>query len=172
MRTWTPLWSGVVGSSLWDEPDFVLKIFLTMMALKDADHVYRGSAYQLGKESRKTEPEVLEALKILASPDTKRIEPQPFEGRRIQAVEDGWLILNGEKYRAQVQKEMKRLRDRRSQQAYRERQKATGITKPSAPTPEGKEFNEAFANGDDVKADEIAARAALRLSPPSPEGQP
>lgn len=125
MRTWAPLWSSIVDSSLWILPDWVIKIFMTMMALKDADHVYRGTAFNLSRRSHKTELEVLEALKILSSPDTVRAEPQDFEGRRIQAVEDGWLILNGEKYRELMSREMKRARDRRAAQAYRQRQKQT-----------------------------------------------
>lgn len=124
MRTWAPLWNGIVDSSVWDEPDFVVKVFLTMLALKDADHIVRMNAYQLSMRSRKTEAEVLEALKILSLPDTRRIEPQPFDGRRIQAVEEGWLILNGEKYRQMVSDEMRRARNRRAQAAYRERQRS------------------------------------------------
>lgn len=121
MNTWAPLWSGIVESSIWDEEDFVVKVFLTMLALKDSDHVVRKSAYQLGRLARKDEGEVLEALKILSSPDTKRLEKQPFEGRRIRAVEDGWLILNGEKYRSMISREMKKARNRRAQAAFRKR---------------------------------------------------
>ena len=124
MRTWAPLWNGIVDSSVWDEEDMVVKVFLTMLALKDADHIVRMSPYQIGFRSRKTETEVLRALTVLSSPDTKRTEPQPFEGRRIKAVEEGWLILNGEKYRQMVSDEMRRARNRRSQAAYRQRQQA------------------------------------------------
>lgn len=92
-----------------------------MMAMKDSDHVYRGSAYQLARQSRKTEQEVLAALQVLSQPDKKRLEEQEFEGRRIAAVADGWLILNGEKYRKQISEEMKKARNRRAQAAYRER---------------------------------------------------
>lgn len=150
MKTWTPLWSSAVNSSLWDEPDSVLKVFLTMLALKDWDHVYRGDAYGLGKQSRKTELEVLEALRVLASPDTKRAVDQPFEGRRIQAVEEGWLILNGEKYRSQVSLEMKRRRNQRAQAAYRARQKMVGSGREQR-------YVKAAGDGDQVRADQIAA---------------
>jgi transposase len=121
--TWSPLWSSIVDSSLWEEPDCVVKIFLTMLALKDRDHVYRGTAYKLAKRSNKDELEVLEALKVLSSPDSRRQEHQEFDGRRIKAVEDGWLILNGEKYRSKVREEMTRLRNARSQKSFREREK-------------------------------------------------
>lgn len=123
VRTWAPLWSSIVDSSLWMEPDYVCKVFLTMLALKDADHVYRGTAFNLARRSHKEEAEVLDALRILSSPDKKRMETQEFEGRRIKAVEDGWLILNGAKYRDMVRLEMKRARDRKAQAARRERLK-------------------------------------------------
>lgn len=123
-RTWTPLWSMIVDSSLWEEPDYVIKVYLTLIALKDEDQVYRGTAFALGKRAHKTELEVLDALKILSSPDKRRVEKQEFEGRRIQSVGDGWLVLNGERYRKLVSLEMKRARDRRAAKAYRLRKKS------------------------------------------------
>lgn len=98
MNTWAPLFSKIVDSSLWMEPDLVVKVFITMLAKKDADQVVRGSAFNIACWAKKTEKEVLEALKVLSSPDKKRLEPQPFEGRRIQKVQDGWEILNGRFY--------------------------------------------------------------------------
>lgn len=148
MRTWAPLWSSIVDSSVWDEPDYVVKIFLTMIALKDSDHIYRGTAYNLSTRSRKTEVEVLEALRILSSPDSKRVGHQEFEGRRIRAVEEGWLILNGEKYREQVQIEMRRARNRRAQAAYRAKKKQKALKGEDA-------YVEAMRNGDEDRANEI-----------------
>lgn len=100
---WTPVFGKIVESSLWRESDLVVKVFITMMAKQDWDHVVRGNAYQIADWSKKTEKEVIEALKVLSSPDKKRIEPQEFEGRRIKKVPDGWLILNGEKYQKELQ---------------------------------------------------------------------
>jgi len=111
MNQWTPLWSMIVESSLWqDEDDATCKVFVTMLAIKDPDHIVRMSAYQIGKKSNKTEAQVLAALKILAAPDKKRLEPQEFEGRRIEKVDAGWLVLNGPKYQEMMQ-EMIRQRD-------------------------------------------------------------
>lgn len=133
MKGWAPLWSGIVESSIWDEPDHVRIVFVTMLAMKDPDHVVRMTAYNIARASRKTETEVLEALKILMSPDTKRVEPQPFEGRRIEKVPDGYLILNGEYYRQMVSKEMTRIRNLRSQRAFREREAKKEAALRSAP---------------------------------------
>jgi len=75
--------------------------------------VVRGSAFNISQWAKKTEKETLDALEILSSPDTKRIEKQPFDGRRIQKVEDGWLILNGMFYRDLMVRENERARKRR-----------------------------------------------------------
>ena len=117
--TWTPLWSKIVDSSIWFEPDVVRIVFITMLAKKDSDHVVRGTAFNIAKWSNKTESEVISALKVLSSPDNKRIEKQPFDGRRIEKVDDGWLMLNGEEYRRKVSDEMRKARLRRAQNTYR-----------------------------------------------------
>jgi hypothetical protein len=98
MDIYTPIFSKIVDSSLWSEPDYVVKVFLTLLAKKDKDFVVRGTAFNIGRWAQKPEKEVLDALKILSSPDKRRIEKQPFDGRRIEKVDDGWLILNGRFY--------------------------------------------------------------------------
>lgn len=135
----------IVDSSIWDEPDFVCKVFVTMLALKDCDDIYRGTAYQLATRSRKTEVEVLEALRILSSPDTRRVEKQEHEGRRIKLVEEGWLVLNGAKYRDMMREEMKRARWRRAQKKQREKEVLK--TMKQNPLPGEQNYNKAADNG-------------------------
>jgi hypothetical protein len=126
MNTYTPLFSFIVDSSIWAEDDATCKIFVTMLALKDADHIVRFSAFQIGRKANKTEQEVLDAFLVLASPDRKRVEPQEFDGRRIKKVPEGWLVLNGEKYKRMAIQEATKARNRRSQAAFRARAKADG----------------------------------------------
>ncbi len=123
MDFYVPIFSKIVDSSLWDEEDWVVKIFLTMLAKKDGDHVVRGSAYNIACWAKKTEKEVLAALKILSSPDRKRIEKQPYEGRRIQKVPDGWLMLNGEVYKKMAQQVAERARKARWAKENRAKEK-------------------------------------------------
>jgi hypothetical protein len=129
----------IVGSSLWSEPDWVVKVFLTMLAVKDADHVVRMTAYQLAQFSKKTEKEAIRAIKILSSPDKRRVEPQLYDGRRIKKVEEGWLVLNGDYYRNLMRVEMKRARNRRAQANHRARRAGREVPYPKvhrAPTAE------------------------------------
>lgn len=108
MNTWSPIFARIVDSSLWEEEDTVVKVFITMLAKKDADHVVRGSAYNIAQWAKKGEADVLRALEVLSKPDTRRIEAQPYEGRRIERVGDGWLILNGQHYEDLMRKANRR----------------------------------------------------------------
>lgn len=130
MNTWAPIWSGIVDSSLWEESGDVVKVFMTLLATKDSDHVSRLDAYKIGRKCSLDELVVLDVLKLLASPDKRRKGHQEFEGRRIKAVEDGWLVLNGQKYRDMVAAERIKARNRKSQEAWRQRQKQLKNGKP------------------------------------------
>jgi hypothetical protein len=99
--SWCPVFEAILESSVWAEPDHVRLVFLTMLFKKDHLHKVYGNAFNISMWSHKTETEVLDALKILSAPDTRRLEPQEFDGRRIEKVGyNEWLILNGAKYQA------------------------------------------------------------------------
>lgn len=140
MDYYTPLFSKIVESSLWDEPDFVVKVFLTMLAVKDKDWVVRRNAYNLAFLSRKSEEEVIKALDVLESPDTRRKEAQEHEGRRIKKVDGGWLIINGPYYQKVMQDINGRLRNAERQKRYRNNhltgEDATVRAEDSGATPE------------------------------------
>ena len=125
MNSWAPLFSKIVDSSLWSEPDHVCKVFITLLAKKDQDQISRMTAYAIGKKcwplEAGAEAKALDALKILSSPDTKRIEPQPYDGRRIEKVADGWLVLNGQMYEEMMRKLNRRAYKREKQAEYRQK---------------------------------------------------
>lgn len=148
--TWTPLWSKIVDSSIWSEPDTVRIVFITMLAKKDSDHIVRGTAFNIAKWANKSEAEVIQALKVLAAPDKHRIEKQPFDGRRIEKHEDGWFMLNGEDYRRKVSEEMRKARLRRAQNTYRAKLAAGG-----KPLPGETAYVAALEAGDTEKAEKI-----------------
>lgn len=162
MNTWTPLFSKIVDSSVWCEPDHVRIVFITMLALKDADHIVRYSAFQLAQRAHKTEAEVLDAFTVLSAPDTRRLEPQPFEGRRIEKTPEGWLILNGEYY-----KDLMRSINRKAYKAEHEKgRRARKKAAASASLPGEREYEEAARNGaTQEQLDEIASRHL----PPQPQ---
>jgi hypothetical protein len=157
MNTWTPVFSKIVDSSIWVEPDFVCKVFITMLALKDADQVVRFNAFGLARRCWPNdidggEKRVLEALKVLSSPDKRRLEKQPHDGRRIEKVEYGWRILNG-----QVYEDMMRKINRK---AYKAAKQAEYRLKKSTPLAGEALAVAAEARGDQETADAIVGRPA------------
>lgn len=131
MNTWTPVWSKLPDSSVWAESKDVKILFITMLALKDRDHVVRYNAFELARKANLSEAEVLAAIEVLKSPDTRRLEPQDFEGRRIEKVEDGWLLLNGEKYRRKMQEIYRKEYKRVKQAEYRNESEPELLTAPT-----------------------------------------
>lgn len=106
---WTPIFSKLVDSSVWDEPYSVRVLWMTMLALKDRDHVVRCNEYALHKRGSMPMEDVEAGLRVLESPDKRRPD-QEYGGRRIQRVEDGWLILNGEVYQGAMRVAAERAR--------------------------------------------------------------
>jgi hypothetical protein len=161
MHTWTPLFSKIVDSSLWVEPDWVVKVFLTMLAVKDADQIVRTNAFGLGRKcwpmDKNAEEKVLAALKILAAPDKRRLEPQPHEGRRIQKVEDGWLILNGQEYEDLMRTINRRAYKAAKEREYREQKNRPLKQKPNTSLPFEAAALRAQERGDLDTVDRLAA---------------
>lgn len=130
-QSWCPLFSTIVDSSIWEEDDVTVKIFLTLLAKKGSDHIVRGTAFNIGRWARKTEAEAIRALKILSEPDTKRLEPQPYDGRRIERVEGGWLVLNGKFYEEEMRKVSRRIYKAKKERERRERLNGKPMMKSS-----------------------------------------
>jgi hypothetical protein len=124
MNHYVPLFEQIVDSSIWCESDLVVKVFLTLLAKRKKNGIVYGNAFNIAQWAKKTESEVLEALAVLAAPDRRRLEPQPYEGRRIEKVEGGWLLLNAEHYQKLMVAENKKHANARAQAKYAARQKA------------------------------------------------
>jgi hypothetical protein len=122
-----------VDSSIWEEPDHVLRVFIALMSLKDSTHMVSLDAYKLARRIHMPLDKVSDALGVLASPDTRR-SGQEFEGRRIRAVEGGWEVINGEKYLLMVQREMRLARQRRGSANYRARKAGRPMPFPQVMT--------------------------------------
>lgn len=100
----TKLYAGITDSSLWDLPDRMIKIWVTMLAMSDMQGYVHASIPGLAARSRKTIAEVEEALEVFRSPD-KYSRTREHEGRRIADVDGGWVLLNYEKHRDTIRHE-------------------------------------------------------------------
>lgn len=118
-RSWTPLWSTIVNSSLWGEPKEVKVLFVTMLALKDADGVVWGTLDGMARLSNLTLEETREAMRVLESPDTRSDTKQDYDGRRVEVVDGGWSVLNHTKYREMIRKIRRKAEQADWQKDYR-----------------------------------------------------
>lgn len=120
---YTKLFNELIMSTVWREPDHVRILWITMLAIKDRWHIANASLPGLADAARITMEQCQEGLEILSAPDPYS-RSKEFEGRRIEACEGGWLILNGEKYRNKMSLDERREYNRIKQREYRARDKA------------------------------------------------
>lgn len=136
------------------------------------------------------ETDVIEGLKILKAPDTRRKGPQPFEGRRIEELPDGsgWFIINAEKYRDLIGKdknkkskaewmakdrEQKKFFDSLTPEQKAAYLKTLGVT-PDQLRKDGRPTARAIRNAVNMTTptpDELAAQVAAQSPPDPPTGR-
>jgi hypothetical protein len=94
---WTKLHSTILDSSVWQEPAHVRLVWITMLAMADADGVIEASIGGLAHRARVTREECVEALQRFLGPDPDSRDGTT--GERIEALTGGWLVLNHASYR-------------------------------------------------------------------------
>lgn len=99
MTGYTKLFSSIITSTIWREPNEVRLLWITMLALSNKHGEVEASIPGLADMARISISETEVALETLSSPD-KYSRSADHEGRRIEKVEGGWVILNYVKYRA------------------------------------------------------------------------
>lgn len=90
--------SELVKSSIWSESLATRVVWLSLLSLKDQNGFVAGSRVSMNRICNVTLDEFDEAIKVLESPDPNS-RNKDNEGRRLKAVEGGWIILNHFKYR-------------------------------------------------------------------------
>jgi hypothetical protein len=98
------IFTKILDSSIWLEPDSTRIVWITMIAAMDETGFCHFAALaNLARRANVSLRAAKEAVKILESADKESGDPE-FEGRRIERVNGGWIVLNAEKYRNIVTK--------------------------------------------------------------------
>lgn len=125
------IFTKILDSSIWLEPDGTRLVWLTFLAAMDEDGFAAFAAVaNLAHRARVSLPACSEAVKCLEGPDENSSDPE-FGGRRIERVEGGWQILNSSKYRDLVTRAIARERTRERVRRFRERLSSNGHVTPS-----------------------------------------
>ena len=123
MNGYTKLFNSIIASTVWSEPHTTRIVWISMLAMANQRGVVEASIPGLAVLARVTREECEEAIRILESPDLDS-RSQEHEGRRIQKIDGGWLILNHGKYRAKLNADERREYNRIKQQEFREKKSA------------------------------------------------
>lgn len=150
MAGYTKLFSDIVDSSIWDEDAETCKVWVTLLALSDASGYVRGSAGWLAGKAKVSVQHCEFSLNKFKNPDPRSRTPDN-DGRRIEQLEDGWLILNYISFRERLSSDPKaaatraRVQKHREQQALRNKKSVTTESPASAsasvPNQDGSEFD-------------------------------
>ena len=114
------LFTKILDSSIWMESATTRLVWLTFIASMDEEgFVQFASAANVAHRARVTIEESEAALKVLESPDVNSADPSN-EGRRVEKVPGGWMILNSKKYRDLVTRAVIQEQTRLRVQKHRE----------------------------------------------------
>ncbi len=122
------IFTKILDSSIWLESDSTRIVWVTLLAAMDEDG-FCAFACATNVANRAIVPieKAEEALKTLEGPDPNSADPE-HEGRRIERVPGGWIVLNAPKYREVATREKIRESNRRRAQAFRNRRRNDGVT--------------------------------------------
>jgi hypothetical protein len=122
------LFSKIVTSSVWLAPTDHRIVWITFIAMMDQDgFVPIASVANVAHTARVTPEAAAAAIKAFESPDPHDPE-QEFQGRRIERVSNGWLVLNAKKYAMMATGDKIREQNRIRNQAYRARKNKSKMT--------------------------------------------
>ena len=138
MAGYAKVFSDIVHSTVWREDVYTKVVWITMLVMADRHGLVMASIPGLADAAKVSIDQCLEALTVLSSPD-KYSRTKEYEGRRIDDVDGGWLLLNFEKFRARKDDEEQRIRTadrvRRHRQKLAEQDKNGLVTENVTVTP-------------------------------------
>ena len=172
--TFTKVFSSITESTVWGEPHATRIVWVTLLAKADRHGCFYGSIPGLAHLARVTLAECETALAAFYSPDPYSRTPDN-DGRRIEQIAGGWLLLNHAKYRARELRDddVRREQNREAKRRQREREQSAGVSN-GQPMSAGVSQESAQADADaeaDTKKDQ-PPRAPENPEPPKPEDLP
>lgn len=126
MAGFVKIHSTILQSTIWLEDHATFRVWITLLAMSDAGGRVDGTVPGLAHTARVTLEECEHALERFAGPDKYSRTDEGDGGRRIEAVDGGWLLLNYGKYREKSDKDERLRQNREAQQRRREKVKAAG----------------------------------------------
>lgn len=116
--TFTKLFSSITESTVWCEDAHTKVVWITMLAMADRRGRVWSSIPGLASRAKVSLERTEKALNRFQQPD-KYSRTQDYDGKRIEPIDGGWLLLNHAKYRAIRDEEERRAYKTEKQREYR-----------------------------------------------------
>jgi len=118
----TKVFESLLDSTVWQESKETRLVWITMLLMKNRLHVVEASVPGLAKRAGVTIEECEVALERFRAPDPYS-RTKEHDGRRIEDVDGGWKVLNGEAYKQRMGPEQRREYQAAWMKEYRKRRK-------------------------------------------------
>src|SRR3990167_9857002 len=120
----------ILDSSIWLEATPTRIVWITLIAAMDQDGFAHFSALEnLAARARVTADEAKIAVECFLAPDPNSANPAN-EGRRIERVPGGYMILNSAEHRQTVNRIIQREKTRERVAKHRAKQRYISVTDP------------------------------------------
>lgn len=163
MSGYAKLHSNIVTSSLWSLSSDTRVLFITMLAMADANGFVEAALPGLTRIANLTPKQMAKALAELEAPD-EHSKCREHDGRRVLRVERGWQIVTYLAHRAARDPEVRREQNREAKRAQRLRERAGNHGQhPSASVSTGQQHQPGSAQAE-------AEAEAEAISPIAPDG--
>ena len=110
MAGFTKLHQAILHSSVWSQPHYVRVVWVSMLAMANADGVVEASTSGLARAANVSLEECRQALELLMGPDDESRDGT--SGERVSRVEGGFYLLNYANYRDRQTKQQAAAADR------------------------------------------------------------
>lgn len=125
MTGYTKLAASILHSSIWSEDDRTRIVWITLLAMANQHGEVLASIPGVARMAGVPIADAEKALRRFLSPDPYSRTPDK-EGRRLEAIEGGWLLVNHAKYRAAFSRDDQKAKT--AQRVARHRAKAKPVT--------------------------------------------
>jgi hypothetical protein len=164
MSSYTKLFASILDSTVWQASDATRLVWITMLAMKDRDGIVEASIPGLAARSRQSIPATEQALEVLSSPDPYS-RTKEHDGRRISAVDGGWIVLNHDKYADRSSLEEYKAKNAARQQRLRDRKAARNVTDVTDNAESRKVWPSDIASDPDLDLEKAKTRAPASAGP-------
>jgi hypothetical protein len=165
---YTKLFTSIITSTIWAEDDATRIVWITLLALADKNGEVQGSVPGIARMAAVSIESCRAAFVKFMSPDPDS-RTKDDEGRRVEEIEGGWVLLNHQKYRDMSSGEDRKVQAAIRQKRARQKRERNGqivthshapVTKSHAPvTHESRQICQAEA-----EAEAEAEATSLKMS--------